>query len=257
VDPRAARGDDGSAVLTVAPASGWTDTAASIRLRRGVGGKVRVEGTLCTAPLWFRWDGATLWLVGSGASPAGEDRIRVRVQVDAGVTAAVRSVAATVVYAARGAGTRWSTELQVARGACLSWRPEPVILTERARHEAITTIHAEAGARLVFDDVLVLGRSGESAGDLRSTMDVRVDGAPTTLTSFDTSLPGWSGPAGVDGAKVIATRVLLGGDDVVTAAPPIPRAAVLRPAPGCTLVTAAADDVAGVRRLLHRLALDH
>jgi urease accessory protein len=257
VDPRAARSDDGNAVLTVAPASGWTGTAASIRLCRGVGGKVRVEGTLCTAPLWFRWDGATLWLVGSGASPAGEDRIRVRVQVDAGVTAAVRAVAATVVYAARGMGTRWSTELHVACGANLSWRPEPVILTEHARHEAVTTVHAETGARLLLDDVLVLGRSGEPAGDLRSTMDVRIDGTPTTLTSFDTSLPGWSGPGGADGAKVIATRLRLGDDDVFTAsAPPIPRAAVLRPAPGCTLVTAAADDVAGVRRMLHRLAPD-
>ena len=116
-------------------ASGWTTTEASIRLRRGAGGTVRADGTLCTAPLWFRWDGATLWLVGSGASPAGEDHIRVHVDVGPGVAVNVRSVAATVVYAARGAGTRWHTELVVADDACVDWRPEPVIVTGRARHE--------------------------------------------------------------------------------------------------------------------------
>src|SRR5262245_44064619 len=115
------------------PASGWTDTEVSVRLRRGSGGAVRVEGMLCSAPVWFRWDGTTLWLVGSGASPVGEDHIRVRVDVGAGVDVSVRSVAATLVYAARGAGTRWDTEIRVAEGARLDWRPEPVILTAHAR----------------------------------------------------------------------------------------------------------------------------
>ena len=101
-----------------------------------MGGTVRVEGELCRAPVWFRWDGATLWLVGSGASPVGDDHIRVRVEVGTGVTVVVRSVAATIVYAGRGAGTRWDTEIHVADGACLDWRLEPVILTEHARAPA-------------------------------------------------------------------------------------------------------------------------
>ena len=80
------------------PASGWTDTEVSVRFRRGVGGTTRVDGALCRAPVWFRWDGTTLWLVGSGASPVGEDRVRVHVDVGPGVTVAVRSVAATVEF---------------------------------------------------------------------------------------------------------------------------------------------------------------
>jgi urease accessory protein len=115
---------------------------------------------------------------GSGASPVGEDHIRVRVDVGPGVAVAVRSVAATVVYAARGAGTRWDTDLHVADGALLDWRPEPVILTERARHEASTTVHAAAGADVMLDEVLVLGRAREAAGTLRSTLAVHVDDAP-------------------------------------------------------------------------------
>jgi urease accessory protein len=215
---------------------------------------VRVEGTLCTAPLWLRWDGATLWLVGSGASPAGEDRIRVRVDVESGVTVAVRSVAAMVVYAARGVGTRWHTELHVADGASVDWRPEPVILTGRARHEAITTVYAAAGATVVLDDVLVLGRAREPAGSLRSTLDVRIDDVATVLTSFDTSLPGWSGPAGVDGATVVASRLRAGdADGTATVEPPSGCGAVLRPAPGCRLAIATADGVTDARRLIDAL----
>ena len=187
------------------PASGWTDTEVSVRLRRGTGGTVRVDGVLCSAPVWFRWDGATLWLVGSGASPVGEDHIRVRVDIGPGVTVAMRSVAATVVYAGRCAGTRWDTDIHVADAARLDWRPEPVILTERARHEANTTVHAAAGAHVTLDEVVVLGRAREAAGTFRSTLAVRIDDAPVLLTSIDTSLPAWSGPAGVGDAAVIPT----------------------------------------------------
>lgn len=215
---------------------------------------MRVDGVLCRAPVWFRWDGVTLWLVGSGASPVGEDHIRVRVDVGPGVTVAVRSVAATVVYAARGIGTRWDTDIHVADGARLDWRPEPQVLTERARHEASTTVHATAGADLTLDEVLVLGRDREATGALRSTLSVRVDGAPVLLTSIDTSLPAWSGPGGVHGAAVVAHRLRLSGDDSAPIdtqpSPNQPSAALLQPAPGCRLAVATATDVSDARRAL-------
>lgn len=244
--------DSGSAP----PASGWTDTEVSVRLRRGATGTVRVQGVLCSAPVWFRWDGATLWLVGSGASPVGEDHIRVRVDVGPGVTIAVRSVAATVVYAARGAGTRWDTDIHIADGASVDWRPEPVILTERACHEATTTVHAAAGADVTLDDVIVLGRAGEATGTLRSTLAVRVDDTPVLLTSIDTSLPAWSGPAGVDGASVVAHRLSLGLGEAPAVVERPRGAALLVPARGCRLAVATAADVSGARESLDAVLPD-
>lgn len=211
---------------------------------------MRVEGTLCSAPVWFRWDGATLWLVGSGASPVGEDHTRVQVDVGPDVTVAVRSVAATVVYAARGAGTRWDTEIHVADGASLDWRPEPVILTGRACHEATTTVHAAAGADVRLDEVLVLGRAREAAGALRSALAVRVDDVPVLLTSIDTSVPAWSGPAGVDGASVVAHRLRLGHREAPAVTGTQHGAALLQPAPGCRLAVATAADVTVARTSL-------
>ena len=124
-----------------------------------------------------------------------------------------------------------------------------MILTERARHEATTTVHAAAGADVTLDEVLVLGRAREAAGALRSTLAVRVDDAPVLLTSIDTSLPAWSGPAGVDGAAVVANRLRLGdGDAPAVAAHAARRAALLQPAPGCRLAVATAADVTDARR---------
>jgi len=241
------------------PASGWTDTEVSVRLRRGAGGTVRVDGVMCSAPVWFRWDGATLWLVGSGASPVGDDQIRVLVDIGPGVTAAVRSVAATVVYAARGSGTRWDTHIRVADGAVLDWRPEPLILTEHARHEVRTTVDAASGSEVTLDEVLVLGRVREATGALRSTLTVRVDDAPVLLTSIDTSTPGWSGPGGVHGATVVANRLRLGCSDTAGTVPAPPTAdtargaALLQPAAGCLLAVATAANVTDARNAVDSL----
>lgn len=238
-------------------ASGWTQTEASIRLRRGAGGAVRVDGTLCTAPLWFRWDTETLWLVGSGASPAGEDQIRVHVDVGPDVSVRVRSVAATVVYAARGGGTRWRTELTVGAGAHVDWQPEPVIVTGRARHHATTLVDAAASASVLLDEIVVLGRAGETAGAFASSLDVRVDDNAVLLTSIDSSVPGWSGPGGVDGAKVVANRLRLGGaDDGSTALATDARTTLLRPSPQCRVALTAASEVDQARRTLRRLLPD-
>jgi urease accessory protein len=247
------------------PASGWTDTELSVRLRRGAGGAIRVDGVLCSAPVWFRWDGAVLWLVGSGASPVGEDHVRVTVDVGPGVEVSVRSVAATVAYAARGDGTRWDTELRVAEGARVDWRPEPLILTGRAVHANTTTVHAAVGADVVVDEVLVLGRAGEATGTVRSTLDVRVGAEPVLLTSIDTSVPGWDGPAGVLGARAIGSRLVVGrgpsalppstepwrGD---ASGSPGPLGTVLDAGDGCRLAVAATADAPAARDALDALA---
>lgn len=235
------------------PVSGWTDTDVTVRLRRAAGGNVRAEGTLCQAPLWFRWDGATLWMVGSGASPVGEDHVRIRVEVGPGVSAELRSVAATVVYAARGVGSRWDTEISLAPEAELRWRPEPVILTQDARHLATTTVHAAEGARLTLDEVLVLGRSRERAGDLRSTLSVAVGGHERLLTSIDTSLPGWAGPAGTDGARVLGQRLAVGALMDPVGDPTVGHGTVLEVSPDCRLGVTVADDVDDTRRTLDAL----
>lgn len=209
-------------------------------------GSVVARGSLAVAPYWCRWDGETLWLVGSAATPVGDDDISLDLHVGEGVRATVRSVAATIVYAARGEGTRMTTRLHVAAGASLAWKPEPVIVTGRARHRMAMIADVAGDGALVVDEVVILGRSEEEAGGYVSVTDLRRDGEPVCLTSFDTSTPGWSGPGGTAGAKVVGTRLVVDPADPADpvdvgdagGVPPVDaRTVVLRPEHGGTLVT--------------------
>lgn len=221
----------------------------AIGLHRAGDGSVVATGALAVAPYWCRWDGATLWIVGSAATPVGDDDTTLDLEVGEGVRATVRSVAATIVYAARGDGTRLTTRLHVAAGAALSWMPEPVIVTARARHRSNLVADVATGGALVADELVVFGRSREEAGRYVSVADLRRDGEPISLTSFDTATPGWSGPGGTAGAKVVGTRVILGpcdGHRSEAAAPVDDRTVVLHPEAGGTLMTtlAATPDLA-------------
>jgi urease accessory protein len=208
-------------------------------------GSVVARGALAVPPFWCRWDGATLWMVGSAATPVGEDDITLDLHVGEGVRATVRSVAAMVVYAARGDGTRLTTRLHVAAGATLAWQPEPVIVTARAAHRSATVVDVATGGALLADELVVLGRSDEVAGRYVGEVDLRRDGVGVSLTSFDTATPGWAGPGGTAGAKVVGTRVVVDPLDAMDAAPPAPvdgRTVVLRPEGGGAIATTLAQD---------------
>jgi urease accessory protein len=221
----------------------------AIELHQAGDGSVVARGSLAVAPFWCRWDGATLWFVGSAATPVGDDDITIDLRVGPGVQAAARSVAAMVVYAARGDGTRLTTRLHVAEGAFLTWQLEPAIVTARARHRGLLVADVAAGGRLVADELVVLGRSDEVAGPYAATTDLRRDGTPVSLTSFDTSVPGWSGSGGTGGAKVVGTRVVLGADELEPT-PPNAASAVLRPEGGGAIATTVASDPGRARRQL-------
>lgn len=220
----------------------------SIRLRRGADGRVSASGALAVAPYWCRWDGDTLWLVGSAATPVARDDVVLELQVDAGVVATVRSVAASIVYAGRGEGTRLHTSLSVGSGAVLRWQPEPIIVTERARHVASTVIDVADGGAVLADELLMLGRLDERPGAMRTSLELRRDGVPFALTGVDTELPGWDGPGGTGGAKVVGTRVVVDPPErvlpVAVDPPPTRSSAVLRPSGGGAIATALADDPA-------------
>ena len=152
-----------------------------IRLRRHANGVVAASGSLAVPPYWCRWDGTTLWLVGSAATPVGDDDSSLHLEVGEGVTATVRSVAATVVYAASGDGTRLHTHLRVGAGADLRWQPDPVIVTARARHRSSTTIEVDPEGSLLADELVVLGRSDEVRTFFADPANARSDAAYALL----------------------------------------------------------------------------
>ncbi len=182
-----------------------------IRLHASAGGRVDASGRLAAAPLWCRWDGDTLWIVGSAASPVGQDDVSIRFEVGAGVHARVRTVAAMVLYAARGTGSSLHTDIRVGPRASLHWAPEPVIVTGRADHRSTTLVEVAAGSRVTVDELVVDGRNdGDRGGRLVAELGLTLDGATSLRSSYDTTAPGWNGPGGTDGARCLATRLAVG-----------------------------------------------
>ena len=226
--------------------------ALEIRLRADRSGRVDASGTLAAAPLWCRWDGTTLWIVGSAASPVADDDVTLRVEVGPGVHAAVRSVAAMVLYTARGEGSTLRTEIVVDEGASLHWAPEPVIITAGARHRSITSVEVARRARVAVDELVVDGRNAEDRGGrLTSELALDIDGGPVLRSSYDTSTPGWDGPGGTDGARCLATRLAVGHDPDEDASPgTVTTATLLQPEGGGRLAVSLAEEPTDARSQL-------
>ena len=180
----------------------------------------RDAGTRCSVlrsqpPLTLRATPDAVYLVGTAAGPLGGDDVRLDVTVAAGAELTVRSVAATTLLpGARGGRSRGRVDVAVGPGACLRWRPRPVIVTAGADHVATTTLELAGDASLWWREEVVLGRHGEAPGSLLQGLRVDVAGHP--VLRHDLALgprwPGSLGPAGTAGARAVGMVLVVGAE---------------------------------------------
>lgn len=190
-----------------------------------------------------RTSALTVHLVGSAATPLGGDDVELDVVVEAGAELVLTGVAAAVALAAPG-GSRFGLRLEVGDGASVQYLPEPTVITRRADH--LTVLDAALGedARLRCRDVLVAGRHGEAPGRYRGTTRVAGPAGPLLVQTQDLD----PSPAHLAGRRVLATEVLVWGDDPAGAVAgewwsltPLARGGSLATAVGPDAVTAQRD----------------
>ncbi len=209
-------------------------------------------GTISLWPLPARAGGARAHLVSRAAGPIGGDSLRVDIEVGPGASVTVTSAAAAL--ALPGTGGAWSTgevRASVAKGGFLCWRPQPLLVTEGARHRGAAHVEVEDGGVALWWDELVLGRTGEAPGRLTSRLSVDYSAAP--LVRHDVRVgPGWDSYARLGPYRAHVTACAAGVSPCWRdGASPVlsDTAAVLAcDGPGL-LVTAAGDDLAASRRL--------
>ena len=200
-------------------------------------------------------DGAVVHLVSSAATPLGGDEVDLRVHVGPGARLLLRGTAATLALPGqRGGGSRSSVRIEVAEGGALDYRPEPTVITSRAEHRADLRAELAAGARLRCREVLVLGRSGEPPGSLRTGTELVRAGVPLLRQHLDLGPGRLAASAGyLAGARVLGTEVVVGGADPVAASSG-PWWSLVPLAAGGALATAVAPDaVTAGRRLADAL----
>jgi urease accessory protein len=113
------------------------------------------------------------------------DQVAVSVRVPAGRSLEIVEPGGTVAYAMRGRRARWDVSVVVEEGASLVWLGEPFVVAEGADVARSLTVALGPGSRLVLRETLVLGRSGEGPGRLRTQSSVLRDGSPLLVEELD------------------------------------------------------------------------
>lgn len=145
-------------------------------------------------------------LVATRALLLGGDRVRVEVHVGEGVELELVEVSGTVAYAGRGRSASWDADVRVDDGGLLVWDALPFVVAdgadvERSTHVALARGGAlGAGGVALLRETLVLGRTGEVGGRLRSRthVDLSAPGAAPTSRGVggtgESATPDGSGP---------------------------------------------------------------
>jgi urease accessory protein len=146
---------------------------------------------------------------------AGGDRLDIDVSVGASAWAQLTSPGAAKWYRAAGPAYQ-QLKVRVAAGATLEWMPQETIVYSAAQAQLHTIIELEGDARLLYWDVVALGRpaAGErfDRGHFQSRLDIRRDGRALwherQRVSGDDGL--LDSPIGLDGQPVFATLLITG-----------------------------------------------
>ncbi|WP_426206095.1 urease accessory protein UreD [Pseudomonas sp. TWP3-1] len=149
---------------------------------------------------------------------AGGDRLDISARVEHNAWAQITSPGAAKWYRAAGPAYQ-KLDLHVAAGATLEWLPQETIVYSAAQAELTTSIELEGDARLLYWDVVALGRpaSGErfDLGHFQAHLDIRRDGR--LLWHERQRIVGDDGlldsPIGLDGQPVFATLLVTGEID--------------------------------------------
>lgn len=238
--------------------------SAVIEAGAGPGGVTRLPVLASQAPLVLRKTPEAVYLVGGAAGPVGGDLLSLRVAVGAGAFLRVRTAAASIALPGLdGLESVLRVSVSVGEGGRLEYLPEPVVVSDGARHSTLVSVTLAAGASLVLRDEVLLGRHGEDGGSARTNL--RISYAERPLLRHSLSVSGTdqasAGPAVLAGHRAVGTLLLVNGSGTGEApctpasrgegaGAAAPEIAVMPLAGPGVLVTALAHDAVTLRRRL-------
>jgi urease accessory protein len=163
------------------PAVGRDAVDAQLHLvAEAVDGRTRLVTMRSAFPVALRRTGPDrVHLVGTGAWPLGGDRVRMDIEVGAGASVEVASVAANVALPGRhGQPSTADVRVRVATGGRLRLDLGPTIVARGAEHLGSLDVRLESGASMALRELVILGREHENGGRSRQRLDLTVDDEP-------------------------------------------------------------------------------
>jgi urease accessory protein len=178
-------------------------------------GRNEVVDRRCAAPVSIRRCGDRVLLAASAAAPLGGDELELVVDVGAGASADVGSVAAGLVWP--GPTAAWSsqtTRCTVDADGHLRFWLEPTVAVAGSRHRSSTTVRLDSTASCVVAEEVALGRRGEPSGHLE--LRLRVERGGRVLVdhgeAFGPDVPGAASAVSVGAARHCCSLVVVGVD---------------------------------------------
>lgn len=150
-------------------------------------------------------------LVANCASLLAGDDLRLDVQIGPGAHLELVEPSGTVVYNSQGELSRWSANVRVEEAGQLVWGAAPFVVSGGARVHRHTGLDLAPDAVVLLREMLVLGRSSESGGRLRSVLRADLEHRPLFVEDLaleDAALR--DSPAVLGGARVLGTVALFG-----------------------------------------------
>lgn len=177
---------------------------------RGVRATCRTStGALAARVLASDHRGAHVALVANRALLLAGDHVEIEVVVGPGAWLEIEEVTGTVAYDASGVPSSWSIGAQVGAGGSLVWDAPPFVVATGAHVERRTDVALGAGAVAAWREALVLGRTGEVGGFVRSTTRVAQEAVPVLVDDVVLGDPR-SDLVTRGGARVLDTLTVVG-----------------------------------------------
>jgi urease accessory protein len=216
----------------------------------------------CQPPLTLRQlrsddrDVCALGLVGTAAGPLAGDDLALELTLRANAHATLQAAGASIAQGSGGT-RRMRTTARLAPGAGLVARPGALIVAQGGRVDVTVSIELADDAAIDWEELIVLGRTGEPAGAASLRWDVTRAGRPVLRQFIDLADPmlaRWRGMA--NGARVLATRLVSDPDATATTVVHSPMAVTARLDEHTALTTVLGDDVAAVAATLRGMDLE-
>jgi urease accessory protein len=185
-------------------------TALAVERAAGRARCTVVPGLLSPRVLSTDDAGARVALVATGALLLGGDHVTIDVHVGAGARLEVVETASTVAFDAGGAASSWSVRITLRPGARLVWASLPFVVADGADVTRTTDVTLGDGARALLRETLVLGRTGERGGPVRSRTRVTAAGAALLVEDLDLLPAARTMPGIVGRARALDTVLALG-----------------------------------------------
>jgi urease accessory protein len=149
-------------------------------------------------------------LIAASALLLAGDHVRIEVVATGPVHLEIVETAGTVAYAMRGGSAGWDVDIELSDQAELTWHGEPFIVSEEADVTRSTQLRLETGSTAAIRESLVLGRSGENGGTLRTTQEALLDGQLLLAEDLDLTPDARQGWAILGAARCLDSVTTLG-----------------------------------------------